>query len=151
MDWYYPVICGAFSGAAARAHLSDGARRFVTADGVRCRSDGRWVTTAESAEAAIAYARAGDVAGAAVLLGSVADKRRVSGAYLTGLVYPERSQFPPAEESTYSAAAVVLAADLLSGGRATGMVFDPVRTSTRRLPVAAAPSSVNAPDVMASR
>jgi hypothetical protein len=151
MDWYYPVLAGAVEGRTARAHLAAGARHFVTSEGVRCRSDARWVTSAESAEAAIAYARAGDLVGSATLLATVADKRGASGGYLTGLVYPERSQFPPAEESTYSAAAVVLAADLLAGGSATGGVFAPVRTSTRKLPHAAASSSTNVPDAMASR
>jgi hypothetical protein len=151
MDWYYPVLAGAVSGPAALAHLDAGRGDFLTPDGVRCRSDGRWVTTAESAEAAIAYATCGDRATAVSLVRSVADKRAQSGGYLTGLVYPERSVFPPGEESTYSAAAVLLAADLLAGGRATARVFAPARTSTRRLLTRAAVSATNSPDSIASR
>ena len=37
------------------------------------------------------------------------------GQYLTGVVYPESVSFPEEEYSTYSAAAVVLAADSLMG------------------------------------
>ncbi|HWD24833.1 MAG TPA: hypothetical protein VG368_05175, partial [Acidimicrobiales bacterium] len=119
MDWYYPVLSGALRGEQALEHLDVDACNFVTPFGVRCRSDARWVTTAETAETAIAYAIAGDRASATRLLATLGDKRRPSGAYLTGLVYPERSEFPIGEETTYSAAAVVLAADLLSGGVAT--------------------------------
>ena len=36
------------------------------------------------------------------------------GAYLTGLVYPERIVFPDAEHTSYTAAAVILAADAIS-------------------------------------
>jgi hypothetical protein len=151
MDWYYPVLSGALAGVAAMDRLAAGAPGFATADGVRCRSDGRWVTTAESAEVAIAHAICGDVVGARRWLATVADKRRPSGGYLTGLVYPERSEFPPGEETTYSAAAVLLAADLLAGGRATEGVFVPVRRRTRTLPVAMAASSANSPDPIASR
>jgi hypothetical protein len=151
MDWYYPVLAGAIVGGAATEHLAAGGSGFVTADGVRCRSDGRWVTTAESAEVAIARAVCGDIVGAAATLATVADKRQPSGAYLTGLVYPERSQFPPGEATTYSAAAVLLAADLLVGGRPTAAVFASTRRSTRRLPVALETSSTNAPEPIASR
>ncbi len=151
MDAYYPVIAGVVAGAAATAALADARSRFATDDGVRCRSDRRWVTTAESAELAIAHALVGDDDVARVLLSTTGDKRRRSGGYLTGIVYPERTEFPPGEETTYSAAAVVLAADLLAGGRATAAVFDPFRTSARRLPTAQSGSSVNSPDAIASR
>ena len=53
--------------------------------------------TAETAEAAAAYAVAGDDARAGTLLATVRDKRLTSGGYLTGLVYPERSEFPAGE------------------------------------------------------
>ena len=117
MDWYYPVLTQAITGPAARRRLEEGRAVFVTSDGVRCRAEERWVTTAESAEAAIAYAGIGELDEAHRLLASVADKRLASGAYLTGLVYPERSEFPPGETSHYSAAAVLIANDVLSGGR----------------------------------
>jgi len=151
MDWYYPVLSGALAAAAARRRIAAGEPRFVVAEGVRCRSDRRWITTAETAECAIAYLRVGESEAAGRLLSSLADKRRPSGGYLTGLVHPERSEFPAGEESTYSAAAVLLAADALRGGVATGSLFAPLATSTRRLPSPAPRSSVKVPEEMASR
>ena len=151
MDWYYPVLSGALGQCAGRQRLLDGKAAFVVADGVRCRSDRRWVTTAETAECAIASLRVGDVALARALFSSLSDKRRESGGYLTGLVYPERSEFPAGEETSYSAAAVLLAADALAGGTATSTLFATGRTSTRRLPLPAPRSSTNAPVEIASR
>jgi len=41
-------------------------------------------------------------------------QRADDGAYWTGIVFPEEVHFPGGERSSYSAAAVVLAADALS-------------------------------------
>jgi hypothetical protein len=145
MDWYYPVLCGVVSNARATDRLGEGASSFVTADGVLCRSDRRWVTSAESAEAAIAYARVGDLETARSILCTLADKRADHGGYLTGLVYPERSEFPKGETTSYSSAAVVIAADVIGGGVAADLFDARVRdtrsagavaTSTRRLSAA---------------
>ena len=150
MDWYYPVLGGAVTGDAARRRLIAGAATFGLGDGVRCRSDGRWVTAAESAEAAMAHLVAGLDIRAIALLGATRGLRCADGGYLTGVVLPERSHFPAGERTTYSAAAVVLAADLVAGGAATSSLFIPRRTSTRRLPVRISRSSANAPEAMAS-
>jgi hypothetical protein len=124
MDWYYPALAGGLDLAAARARLARRSRRFVLPGrGVLCRSDRRWVTTAETAECAVALCRAGWSEEAAALLSTTGELRCDDGSYLTGLVYPERSEFPAGERTTYSAAAVVVAADLLSGG-VSGAVFD---------------------------
>ncbi len=151
MDWYYPVLSGALPAAPARAVIAEGWPAFVTAEGVRCRSDGRWVTTAETAEVALTLGALGDRTGAARLLRCVAPHRSAHGAYLTGVVYPEGVSFPSGEESTYSAAAVLLAIDLLTGGPATEALFGAERRSTRRVPVRAPRSSVKVPESMASR
>lgn len=116
MDWYYPFLTGVIKGADAAEQFLAGAESFVTADGVLCRSDERWVTTAETAEASIAAARVGEVDLAERLFATIRDKRTDDGGYLTGLVYPERSEFPAGEKSSYSSAAVIIAADALSGG-----------------------------------
>lgn len=152
MDWYYPVLAGALPPQAGRERLEAGATRYVTEHGVRCRASQRWVTTAETAEAAMAYATVGEVARAEALLATVADKRRAGGAYLTGLVYPERAEFPAGEVTTYSAAAVLLADDVLRRGVAAELFASlAVRaTSARRLRTAAESSSSKRPDAMAS-
>jgi hypothetical protein len=145
MDWYYPVLAGVINGDAARARLRAGESRFVTSDGVLCRSDRRWVTSAETAEAAIAYVRAGDGERARALFATLVDKQLPSGGYLTGLVYPERSEFPKGESTSYSDAAVLMAADVLNGGLSNDLFGDaapvyevasPVARSTRKLSAA---------------
>ncbi len=127
MDWYYPVLCGALSGQAARAHLAAGAERFVMrvdgAKAVRCVADKPWVTTAETCEAAFAHLRAGLIDDARALFASTHQLRQLDGSYLTGHVLPERNSFPRDERTTYSAAAVLLANDELA-------------RSTRKLPTA---------------
>jgi hypothetical protein len=145
MDWYYPVLTGVVTGEQASRRLGGGESGFVTSDGVRCRSDRRWITSAETAEAAIAYVRAGDTEMARTLFSTLADKRLPNGGYLTGLVYPERSEFPKGESTSYSDAAVLIAADVLAGGVANELFGDaapafdtpaPVATSTRKLSAA---------------
>ena len=131
MDWYYPVLSGALSGADAWRRLEDGWDRFVRAGrGVLCRSDGRWVTAAETAECALACLSVGRRDDARRLLAWTATHRLATGEYLTGLVYPERSQFPAGERTSYTAAAFVLAADALDldgtgAGTATRAVLVP--------------------------
>ena len=116
MDWYYPVLTGAVAGAAARARLAAGYDRFVMDGlGVRCVADKDWVTAAETAECAMAYLAAGDVATAGRLLHWADHLRHDDGSYFTGMVHPQRHHFPAGERSTYSAAAVTLAAAALAG------------------------------------
>jgi len=145
MDWYYPVLAGVINADAASQRLRHGEPSFVTPDGVRCRSDRRWITSAETAEAAIAYVRAGDSKTARALFATLSDKRLASGGYLTGVVYPERSEFPKGESTSYSDAAVLIAADVLAGGVANELFGDaapsyevssPVARSTRKLSAA---------------
>ena len=51
--------------------------------------------------------------------------RRPDGRYLTGIAYPQEVSFPDGEHTTYTAAAVILAADALSGSSpASGLFID---------------------------
>ncbi len=116
MDWYYPVLTGAISGEAAKARLAEGWQTFAMEDlGIRCVYDEPWITASETAEASLSYAAIGDFATATDLLAWTRSHRLESGAYLTGLVYPERIVFPAAEHTSYTAAAVILAADAITG------------------------------------
>ncbi|MEO1062855.1 MAG: hypothetical protein AAFZ07_15700 [Actinomycetota bacterium] len=93
--------------------------------GVRCVSDNPWVTAAETSECAIAYAQIGRFDEALDLMRSVAHLRRDDGSVYTGIVYPQLATFPDEERSTYTAAAVVLAADALSRATpASGLFVD---------------------------
>ncbi|MEY2474855.1 MAG: hypothetical protein QOG87_170 [Actinomycetota bacterium] len=124
MDWYYPVLSGALSGEAARAHMNDRWDEFVMDGlGVRCVTDRPWATAAETAECAIACAISGMQAEAARLLKYTRHMRHTDGSYFTGCVHPQCVRFPGDERSTYTAAAVILADDVLKGGPATTGVF----------------------------
>lgn len=141
MDWYYPVLVGAVPGEAGQKRLDESMARFVTAQGVRCRSDSNWITTAESAECAIALSRVGRVAQAKELLASTRDKRKSDGSYVTGIVYPQGDEFPARERTTYSAAAVLLAHRLLCATTSPDSPRVSSLTRTRKLSQPASSSS----------
>jgi hypothetical protein len=117
MDWYYPVLGGCVRGSSGRARLAAGWPTFVVPDvGVRCVSDRPWVTGAETAELALALATVGRQDDALRVFSDVQHLREFEdGSYWTGLVYDEGVRWP-GERSTWTAAAMVLAADALVGG-----------------------------------
>jgi len=124
MDWYYPVLCGVIRGEDAKVRLADQWDRFVMPGrGVRCVSREPWVTAAETAECSMAHGAAGDADTAIDLLATTRAHRCDDGAYLTGLVYPQRITFPDQERSAYTAAAVILAADAITGASPASSVF----------------------------
>jgi hypothetical protein len=126
MDWYYPVLTGALSGEAAKARLAEGWDTFALEGlGIRCVSDEHWVTASETAECALAYAAIGDLATATELLAWTRAHRLENGAYWTGIVYPTRERFPVDEHTSYTAAAVVLAADAITGASPASDLFVP--------------------------
>jgi len=118
MDWYYPVLGGAVRGGAARRMLASRWAEFVVPDlGIRCVSDQPWITGAETCELVLALDAIGEVDRALTLYAAVQHLRDSSGAYWTGWQFVNQAHFP-AERSSWTAAAVVLAADALS--RASG-------------------------------
>ena len=124
MDWYYPVLSGAVSGLAGRARLTDRWAEFVMDGlGVRCVSDRPWVTAAETAECAMALDAVGLTDEAWTLLEWIQHLRDEDGSYWTGCVYPQAVPFPAGERSTYTAAAVVLAANALAGRGPAARLF----------------------------
>ena len=124
MDWYYPVLSGALTGDAARHRLEVTWSTFVIdGAGVRCVSGSDWVTAAETAECAMACAAAGMAQRALELLAWGQGLRLPDGAYWTGIALPEQATFPGGERTTYTAAAMVLAADALSGASGASGLF----------------------------
>jgi len=114
MDWYYPVLSGSMTGAVAKSRLEEQFETFVLHDhGVRCVSDEPWITASETAECSMAFSAIGDLDTAQFLLNTTSHHRTSDGAYLTGLVYPDKIVFPADETSAYTGAAVILAADSL--------------------------------------
>ena len=126
MDWYYPVICGALTQDEAVARLAERHDEFVIPRrGIRCVTDRAWVTAAETCEATLAYLCVGDRATATELFEWSQQLRDTDGRYWTGRVFPQEVHFPPDEKSTYTAAAVILAADALAGASAaSGLLTD---------------------------
>jgi len=125
MDWYYPVLGGAVRGDAARALLDTRWSDFV-ADGwgIRCVDSNPWITGAETCELVMALDAVGDHSRARDLFAWSQHLREPDGRYWTGSVHdggfdgagPASHVMWPHEHTTYTAAAVVLAADALCGG-----------------------------------
>jgi hypothetical protein len=114
MDWYYPVLGGAVRGDDAHAMLATRWDDFVVPTlGIRCVDTNPWVTGAETCELVLALDALGDRERALALMGEIQHLRHESGGYWTGYVYPDDA-FWPVEQTTYTAAAVVLAVDALS-------------------------------------
>jgi hypothetical protein len=126
MDWYYPVLAGVLRDDVGRERLA--ARRdtfLMEGKGVRCVADRPWVTAAETCECVMAHLSVGEDELAMDLFTWAQDLRDDDGAYWTGIVFPERKHFPGGERSTYTAAAVVLAADALTRtSPASGLFVD---------------------------
>ena len=83
---------------------------------MRCVSDRPWVTAAETCEYAMANLAVGNADVAVDLFRWAQRYRTDDGRYWTGTVFPDEGRFPTGERSTYTASAVVLAADALAGG-----------------------------------
>jgi len=116
MDWYYPVLGGAVRGEAARELIDARWDTFVEPGiGIRCVSTNPWATGAETCELVMALDAIGDRVRALRLLADVQHLRTGDGSYWTGYVWPEGVNWP-AEHTTYTAAAVILAVDALSDG-----------------------------------
>ncbi len=114
MDWYYPVLGGALRGAAAEERITDRWSEFVVEGlGIRCVDDRPWVTGAETCELALTLQALGDLDRATELLANMQHLRERDGSYWTGLVYADGKRWP-VERTTWTAAAVILAADALS-------------------------------------
>ncbi|MBI1263121.1 MAG: hypothetical protein GC187_00100 [Alphaproteobacteria bacterium] len=113
MDWYYPVLTGAIRGQAARSRLEAGWTRFVVADlGCRCVAEEPWVTTAETAELAMACLSVGWRDRALGLISDLAPLARGGEGFWMGWQF-DLGMIWPKERPGWTSAAVVLAADAL--------------------------------------
>jgi hypothetical protein len=123
MDWYYPVLGGVVRGAVAIRRLAAAWDKFVVPGlGVRCVSDQPWVTGAETCELVIALDACGMREEAAAVFATTHRLRHPDGSYWTGWQYANRAHFPD-ERSAWTAAAVILAADALTGLSGGAEVF----------------------------
>lgn len=124
MDWYYPMLSGALEGERAHERMDAMWDTFVMpGKGVRCVSTGDWVTAAETAECVLALDAIGRREEALVLLDCTRAHRLPDGSYFTGIAYPELVTYPGNETTTYTAGAIVLAADALSSTSSAAGLF----------------------------
>ena len=124
MDWYYPIFSGALVQDAGEKRVRDGWQRYVMEDfGVRCVSTNDWVTAAETAECVLSLDALGMTSQALDLFACTGRHRREDGAYWTGIAYPGKETFPHAETSSYTAAAIILAADALTSSSGASGLF----------------------------
>jgi hypothetical protein len=123
MDWFYPVLTSVIKGARARQHLHSRWQHFVVDElGCMCVDDEPWVTVAESCELVMALLGAGDYPRAIQLFSWLHDYRDKDGSYWTGYVYRDKALWPQ-EKPTWTAGAVMLAADALSNRTAAAHLF----------------------------
>ncbi|MEU8267143.1 prenyltransferase [Sphaerisporangium sp. NPDC049002] len=123
MDWYYPILGGAVRGDQARERLDEEWDTFVVPGlGIRCVSDQPWVTGAETCELALALDAMGETERALALYRDMQHLRHENGSYWTGWQFVNERPFPN-EQSAYTAAAVILAADALSGATPAAGLF----------------------------
>ena len=90
--------------------------------GVRCVSDQPWVTVAETCELVLSLDACGQRDRAAEVFDTVRRLRHQDGSYWTGWQYVNEAHFP-AERSSWTSAAVILAADALTGISAGAGIF----------------------------
>ena len=123
MDWYYPVLGGAVRGQAGIELIDSQWETFVVPDlGIRCVSDNDWVTGAETCELVMALDALDDRERALQLFAEMQHLRDEGGRYWTGYVWPDEVNWP-VEHTTYTAAAVILAADELARTTATSGIM----------------------------
>ncbi|MET8671094.1 prenyltransferase [Streptomyces albidoflavus] len=124
MDWYYPVLGGAVTGAEAKARIDEGWDRFVVPKlGVRCVVPNPWVTGGESCELALTLWVMGESDRALEILQSVQHLRDAqSGLYWTGYVFEDEAIWPR-ELTTWTAGSLLLAVAALGGDEPTCAVF----------------------------
>jgi hypothetical protein len=126
MDWYYPVLGGAIRDEAGRKRLLDASLTSAFIEegvGCRCVKDKPWYTIAETCELVLALDGAGLTERARQVLSWTRWLRTDSGAYWTGATHPAHEIFPEGEQTTWTAAAVLIATDAVQRQSATSGFF----------------------------
>ena len=127
MDWFYPVLTGVLPAAEGRARLASRWDEFVEPNlGCRCVSDEPWATVAESCELVMALLAAGDHARAVEVYSWLHQWRAADGSYWTGYQWVEDLLWPD-EKPTWTAGAILLAADALTEHTAAAGLFTSVQ------------------------
>tara|TARA_B110000008_G_scaffold275488_1_gene313024 strand:+ start:217 stop:1224 length:1008 start_codon:yes stop_codon:yes gene_type:complete len=113
MDWYYPILCGVYNKEKSLIQIKSKWSDFVVeGKGCKCVKEEPWVTVAESSELVLALVRVGEISTAKDIFESLHQWRDIDGLYWTGYVYTDK-KFWPIEKPTWTAGAILLAADSL--------------------------------------
>jgi hypothetical protein len=114
MDWYYPVMCGVIKGNEAKERIQRRWHEFIIQGmGCKCVVEEPWVTIAESSELVVALVAIGEKDKAKELFDWLHQwKDPQDNLYWTGYVYSDQKYWP-VEKPTWTAGAVLLAADSL--------------------------------------
>ena len=114
MDWYYPILCGIFDDKKSTKDIETQWSKFIVDEmGCKCVEEEPWVTVAESSELVVALVKIGLREDALKIFNSLHQWRDArDGLYWTGYVYKDK-KFWPVEKPTWTAGAVLLAADAL--------------------------------------
>ena len=114
MDWYYPILCWLLDREAAKKRIEKKWDEFIVEGmGCKCVSEEPWVTIAESCELVMALMKIGLEDKAKSLFDCLHQwKDEDDGLYWTGYVYTDKKYWP-VEKPTWTAGAVLLAADSL--------------------------------------
>jgi len=114
MDWYYPVMCGIVINEDAKKRIATRWDEFIV-DGIGCKcvQEEPWVTIAESSELVVALVSIGEIKKAKEVFSWLHQfKDKKDNLYWTGYVYTD-DKYWPVEKPTWTAGAVLLAADSL--------------------------------------
>jgi len=123
MDWFYPILAGWVAGSEASERLAQRWEEFIEPGlGCRCENHQPWVTVAESCELTLALLAAGDRDRAIELFGWLTQWRDTDGGWWTGYQFAERVLWP-LEKPTWTAGAVLLAADALTAHTGASQLF----------------------------
>jgi len=114
MDWYYPVMCGIIKGDDASERILNRWKQFIVeGKGCKCVEEEPWVTIAESSELVVALMVNGQEEKAKMVFDWLHQWRdEKDNLYWTGYVYTDKAYWP-IEKPTWTAAAVLIAADTI--------------------------------------
>ena len=111
MDWYYPIISGVLSDSEKDKHIKKIYKDFyIEGIGVKCVVEEPWVTVAETSEFIVSLVISNEIEEAKKLLIEVMNISDLNDIPYMGWQY-EENIFWPEEKPSWTAAALILAAD----------------------------------------
>ena len=114
MDWYYPILSGAFSKSESIELIRDKWNEFVVEGlGCKCVKEEPWVTAAESAELDLALTKIGLKNEAEKILQDTFNLIDDDGLLWTGYVFKDKKYWP-VEKPSWTMGAAILAGNAIN-------------------------------------